>query len=81
MMEKPSLRDRLRPAELLGLSAAIGVFTGLVLLLTTQSLVLVAVGFGVTFILSVMTIALLALSAKPDELERRDLDEQNRPGH
>ncbi len=80
-METPSLRDRLRPLELLGLSAVIGVFTGLVLLLTTREWWLVGVGFGVTFILSVMTIALLALSARPNAAERSDLDEQDRAGH
>jgi hypothetical protein len=80
-METPSLRDRLRPLELLGLSAIIGVFTGLVLLLTTREWWLVGVGFGVTFILSVMTIALLALSARPNAAERSDLDEQDRAGH
>lgn len=80
-METPSLRDRLRPLELLGLSAVIGVFTGLVLLLTTREWWLVGIGFGVAFILSVMTIALLALSAKPNAAERSDLDEQDRAGH
>lgn len=80
-METPSLRDRLRPLELLGLSAVIGVFTGLVLLLTTREWWLVGVGFGVSFILAVMTIALLALSARPNADERSDLDEQDRAGH
>jgi hypothetical protein len=80
-METPSLRDRLRPLELLGLSAVIGLFTGLVLLLTTREWWLAAIGFGVAFILSIMTIALLALSAAPNEDERTDLDEQDRAGH
>lgn len=80
-METPSLRDRLRPLELLGLSAVIGLFTGLVLVLTTREWWLAAIGFGVAFILSVMTIALLALSATPNEDERTDLDEQDRAGH
>ncbi|GAA3729634.1 hypothetical protein GCM10022239_02870 [Leifsonia bigeumensis] len=80
-METPSLRDRLRPLELLGLSAVIGLFTGLVLLLTTREVWLAAIGFGVAFILSVVTIALLALSATPNADERTDLDEQDRAGH
>jgi hypothetical protein len=80
-MDAPSLRDRLRPLELLGLSAVIGVFTGLVLLLTTREWWLAAIGFGVAFILAVMTIALLALSAKPNDDERLDLDEQDRTSH
>ncbi len=80
-METPSLRDRLRPLELLGLSAVIGLFTGLVLLLTTREWWLAAIGFGVAFILAVMTIALLALSAAPNADELTDLDEQDRAGH
>lgn len=80
-METPSLRDRLRPLELLGLSAIIGVFTGLVILFTTREPWLAGVGAGVVFILAVMTIALLALSAKPNDDERLDLDEQDRSGH
>lgn len=80
-METPSLRDRLRPLELLGLSAVIGVFVGLVLLLTTREWWLVGIGFGVAFILSVMMIALLALSSAPNADEQNDLDEQDRVGH
>ncbi len=79
-METPSLRDRLRPLELLVISAVLGAFTGLVILLTTRELWLAAVGFGVAFILSVMVIALLALSAKPNAQEQMDIDEQDREG-
>lgn len=80
-METPSLRDRLRPLELLSLSAVLGVFTGLVLIFTTREWWLAGIGFGVAFILGIMTIALLALSAKPNDDERLDLDEQDRAGH
>lgn len=77
-MEKPSIRERLRPFELLGISAVIGVFTGLVIILTTRELWLAGIGFGVAFILAVMMIALLALSAQPNADEQSDLDEQDR---
>lgn len=80
-MVTPSLRDRLRPLELLVLSGIIGLFTGLVILLTTREWWLVGIGFGVAFILAIMTIALLALSAKPNAQERVDLDEQDRAAH
>ncbi|MBB5633087.1 cyanate permease [Cryobacterium mesophilum] len=80
-METPSLRDRLRPLELLTISAVIGGFTGLVILYTTREWWLAGIGFGVAFILAVMMIALLALSAKPNADEREDLDEQNRTTH
>ena len=77
-MDTPSIRERLRPFELLAISAVIGLFTGLVIMLTTRELWLAAIGFGVAFILSVMMIAILALSAKPNDAERDDLDEQDR---
>lgn len=80
-MDTPSIRERLRPFELLAISAVIGLFTGLVIMLTTREWWLAAIGFGVAFILSVMMIALLALSAKPNEAERDDLSEQDRAGH
>ncbi len=80
-METPSIRERLRPFELLGISAVIGLFTGLTILLTTREWWLAGVGFGVAFIFSVMVIALLALSAKPNEAEQSDLDEQDRAAH
>lgn len=76
-MVTPSLRDRLRPLELLVLSGIIGLFTGLVILLTTREWWLAGIGFGVAFILAIMTIALLALSAKPNAEERYDLEEQD----
>lgn len=77
-MQKPSIRERLRPFELLGFSAVIGLFTGLVIVFTTREWWLAGIGFGVAFILSVMLIALLALSAKPNASELSDLDEQDR---
>lgn len=80
-METPSLRDRLRPLELLIIAAVIGVFTGLVILLTTREFWLAGIGFGVAFILALMTTALLALSAKPNAEERSDLEEQDRTAH
>lgn len=80
-MVTPSLRDRLRPLELLALSGVLGLFTGLVILLTTREWWLAGIGFGVAFILGVVTIALLALSAKPNAEERYDLDEQDRAAH
>ena len=80
-METPSLRDRLRPLELLSISAGLALFVGLVILLVSRELWLAGIGFGVAFIVSVMMIALLALSAKPNAAEKIDLEEQDRSGH
>lgn len=80
-MNTPSLRERLRPLELLTISGAIGLFTGLVVIYTTREWVLAVVSLGVAFILAVMVIALLALSAKPNAEEQVDIDEQDRAAH
>jgi len=76
-MTEPTRRDRFRPAELITLSAVIAGFGGLVTLMSTRDLVLTLIVFGIIFILSLMTIALLVMAVKPDDEEKRDLDEQN----
>lgn len=67
----PSRRDRLRPLELVGFSAVLGIFAGLVVLLTTRELVLAAIFLGVGFIVSLMVVALIGLGGKPSQ---EDLD-------
>lgn len=72
----PSRRDRLRPLELLGFSTVLGVFSFLIVLLTTRDIVLALIALGVGFIVSVMMVALVGLGGKPsvEDLEaRKDL--------
>lgn len=76
---QPSRRDRLRPVELVGGSGIGAVFVGLVVLLTTQQLVLTLVFTGVTFIVILMVLALFAMGAKQDAEETADLEQQNNP--
>lgn len=80
MTQSPSRRDRTRPAELLGLSAVFAVFVALVTLMGTRDLVFAAIAFGVTFIVSIVTLATIALTAAASPEERLDLDDQDR-GH
>ncbi len=77
-MTEPSRRDRYRPAELVTLSGVIGLFGGLVTLMSTRDLVLALIALGLIFIITLVTIALLVLATKPSEEEQEDLDEQNR---
>lgn len=77
-MTEPSRRDRFRPAELIGLSLIIAAFGGVVTLMSTRDLVLALIFFGIIFILTLMTIALLIMAIKPDAAEQEDLDDQNR---
>lgn len=68
----PSWRERLRPAELLGLAAVFGVFTGLVIALSTQDWILAGIGFGAAFIVGLVVLAMLALAASSGEDDTKD---------
>jgi hypothetical protein len=61
MSAKPSRRDRFRPAELVGLAFVVGLFAGLVVLLTARDLGLAVIFLGVAFIASLLILAMLAL--------------------
>ena len=81
-MAAPSRRDRTRPAELLGLSAVIAAFVAIVVLFSSRDLLLAAIALGVTFILSLVILATMALTVNASPEERIDLDEQDRDqGH
>ena len=73
----PSRRDRLRPLEYVVMSAVIAVFIGFVVVLSTRQVTLALIFAGVTFIVSLVVIAMLALAAKPDDAEKIDLTEQD----
>ena len=74
----PSRRDRTRPAELLALSGGMALFVGLVVLMSTRQPVLALVFFGVSFIVALVSLAMLALAVRPTGDEQLDIDEQNR---
>lgn len=74
---QPTRKDRLRPLELIGFSAAMAAFVGVVVLLSTRELVVALLSFGVTFIIVVVAIAMFSLTFKPDEAEIADIDEQD----
>ena len=74
---RPTRKDRLRPLELVGLSAVMAAFVGLVVLMSTREFVVALIGFGVAFIVVLVAIAMFSLTFKPDEAEIADLDEQD----
>ncbi|HXH34133.1 MAG TPA: hypothetical protein VNJ54_06935 [Plantibacter sp.] len=76
-MSKPNRDDLLRPIELLVLSGVMGVFTGLVVLMSTREVVLALIGLGIAFIASLVVLAMLALAVKPDFQEKQDIHEQD----
>jgi hypothetical protein len=76
----PSRRDRFRPVELLVFAAIVAVFVGLVVAGSTRDIRLGGIFAGVGFIVSLVVLATLAITTKPDLEERRDIDDQDR-GH
>ncbi len=73
-MTTPSRKDRMRPLELLGLSAIVALFVGVVVFASTRDIGLGVIFLGIAFIVTVMTLALLALSSKPDDAELGDIE-------
>jgi hypothetical protein len=63
------------------MSAVLAVFTGVIVALSTRQILLGAIFTGVAFIVALVALAMLALSAKPDDAEKLDLDEQDHPAH
>jgi hypothetical protein len=76
----PSRRDRFRPVELLVIAAIVAVFVGLVVAGSTRDIRLGGIFAGVGFIVSLVVLATLAITTKPDLEERRDIDDQDH-GH
>ena len=78
-MSTPSRRDRLRPLELVGLSAVIAAFTGLIVLMSTRMAYESLVWAGVAFIGSLVIIAMTELAIKPRREELTDIEEMDSP--
>ncbi|MDQ1570877.1 MAG: hypothetical protein QOF79_1551 [Actinomycetota bacterium] len=79
-MTEPTRKDRFRPLELLILSAIVAVFVGLVVGASTRDIFLGAIFLGVAFIVTLVVLATLAITGRPDDAEIVDLDDQDR-GH
>lgn len=77
---KPTRSEILKPVELVGISAVMALFVGLTILLATRNLALSSIALGITFIVALVVIAMLALGMKPTAAEQGDLDEQNGAG-
>ena len=63
-MSGPTLRERLKPAELVGMAAVVGIVIGVVVVVVTRGELEFAAIFAiVAFILSLLALAMLALLA------------------
>jgi len=76
-MTKPTRRDVLRPAELIGISAIMALFVGLTVLLSTRAWLLAGVFFGIAFIVTLVVVAMLVLSFKPNKDELTEMDQMD----
>ncbi|SEB71864.1 hypothetical protein SAMN04489806_1596 [Paramicrobacterium humi] len=79
-MTKPSMRDVLKPVELLAIAAVFGVFAGLITLMSTRDITLSVIFFGVAFIAGLVFLALFALTVKPNKRELDDIHKQDDDG-
>jgi len=62
-MTKPSWRQRLKPLELVGMAAVLGVFAGGIALVGSRSIEIALVLAGIAFIVALLVLAMLALAA------------------
>lgn len=82
MTDKPTRRELLRPVQLLGLAFAAALFAGIVTLVSMgffqsrfagqgmSALMLAGVVAGITFIVTLVTIALLILAVDPSKVQQ-----------
>jgi hypothetical protein len=63
------------------LSAIVGVFVGVVVTISIRNITTGAIFAGVGFIVSLVVLATLAITTRPDVEERRDIDDQDRHPH
>jgi uncharacterized membrane protein YgaE (UPF0421/DUF939 family) len=74
---KPSWREVLKPAELIGIAFVIAIFVGLIALLSTREPLLALIGAGVAFIVTLIVLAMFTLSFAPSDNEKIDIREQD----
>ena len=70
-----SRRDRMRPFELVGVALIVGIFIGLVVLMSTRDLTVSAIWLGVGFIAMLVISATVVLMIKPRKAELADIEE------
>lgn len=66
-MTESRSRIALRPGELVGLAALVAVFVGLITLMVTREVIFSLIVFGATFVLDLVTLAMLMLAVTPNK--------------
>lgn len=65
-MTEPRPRVTLGPGELVGLAALVALFVGLITLMVTREPIFSLIVFGGTFVLDLVTLAMLMLAITPN---------------
>jgi hypothetical protein len=76
-MSQPTRRDRFRPVEYIGLSFSIAIVGALVVLMSSRDLKFALIILGVSFVASLVLIAMFVLAAKPNKEEIVDIEEMS----
>lgn len=71
---RPGLRERTRPAELLGIAGVLAIFTALITFMASREIVLALILGGVAFMIALVVLAMLALAVAPDGEERAEIE-------
>ncbi|GEK80863.1 hypothetical protein [Agrococcus baldri] len=73
----PTRRQKLKPFEYLLFAGGVGIFIGLIVLMSVREVVLALVFGGIGFIASLLLIATLMLAIKPKGRSSADLDKRD----
>lgn len=76
-MTEPTRRDRLKPFELVLISAGLALFGGLIVWLSSRDIKFAGIAFAVSFIVFLVLLAMFVLSMKPNKDEIIDLAQQD----
>jgi hypothetical protein len=64
--------DKTRPAELVGLSAVAAIFVGGIVLMVTRDVTLASIFGGGTFVVTIITLAMMVLAMSPQVTRPND---------
>ncbi|MCD7101295.1 hypothetical protein [Pseudoclavibacter sp. 13-3] len=76
--QRPPLQARAKPYEIVSLAGVFSVFAAAVVMIGTRSVTLTATAFGIAFIVVLVVFATLALTVKPDQSEKQEIEREQR---
>jgi hypothetical protein len=76
-MTVPTIREKLKPFELVVVSIVIAAVTALIVMIISRDIILASIALGVTFIVCLVVMAMFVLAIKPNKSELLDIQEQN----